>query len=181
MIERRTAPRTKKENPTEEGGTYRRRRTDCASLRSPESSSEPAGSSSSSSRVGSASSRVVEAGSMPDTSGSMGWSTPVGYRSSGDILTLLSEDGPMSCLRSHATSLFLASTYINSGLGRMGSMLPRFNCYEQGDSIESLPGPGLSFRHVNSERPPRDRQHLHWIPRNHARYASSGWRRASVI
>ena len=52
---------------------------------------------------------------MPDTFGSMGCSTPVGYRSRGDSLRLPSPAGPMSCRRSQSTSLLLGSTYITSG------------------------------------------------------------------
>ena len=58
---------------------------------------------------------------MPDTWGSTGCSTPVGYRSRGDTRRLPSPAGPMSWRCSHSTSFFLASTYITSGFARQAA------------------------------------------------------------
>ena len=107
--------------PTEDGGTYRRRRAGRASVGASDSGPECVASSSSSGsscRFDSVSSPTADAGSMPVASGSTGCSTPVGYRSRGEILRLPSPAGPMSWRRSHSTSFFLASAYITSGFAR---------------------------------------------------------------
>ena len=72
---------------------------------------------------------------MPDMGGSTGCSTPVGYRSSGDVPKRPSPAGPMSCRRNQSTSLLLASTYLTAapvrqsmpGTARVARSLPLRN------------------------------------------------------
>ena len=134
-MRRRASPRTQNEKPTDEGGTWCRRRSGATFSRdesgSPSRGMSPSSSSSSQpSPANGRSDETSDAGSIPSSSDSSGWSTPTGYRSRGDLSnsrqSSLPAAGPISWLSSQSPRRALPSA--NRSRAKVDARSHRIGC-----------------------------------------------------